>query len=141
MMPSRPSRQERPARCSSGRNLKNLVIENSNVAGSPLSRLAPARKSAQIISRQWLRDLSVPIMRAALSIARSMTGIWLWSSLKEIISHGSVSRPVSSFSTSFLLKLLLGHFPRPMQPGCTIEVLPVPPGQFGQLQPVEGSAA
>jgi hypothetical protein len=39
-------------RCSSGRNLKNLVIENSSVSGSPLSRLAPARKSAQIISKQ-----------------------------------------------------------------------------------------
>ncbi len=39
-------------RCSPGRNLKNLVIENSSVSGSPLSRLAPARKSAQIISKQ-----------------------------------------------------------------------------------------
>jgi hypothetical protein len=39
-------------RCSPGRNLKNLVIENNSVSGSPLSRLAPARKSAQIISRQ-----------------------------------------------------------------------------------------
>jgi hypothetical protein len=39
-------------RCELGRNLKNLVIENSNVSGSSLSRLAPARKSAQIISRQ-----------------------------------------------------------------------------------------
>src|ERR1017187_8752784 len=38
--------------CWRGRNLKNLVIENSSVSGSPLSRLAPARKSAQIISRQ-----------------------------------------------------------------------------------------
>src|ERR1035437_1632807 len=38
--------------CSPGRNLKNLVIENNSVSGSPLSRLAPARKSAQIISRQ-----------------------------------------------------------------------------------------
>src|ERR1039458_3557721 len=39
-------------RCSSGRNLKNLVIENSSISGSPWSRLAPARKSAQIISKQ-----------------------------------------------------------------------------------------
>ncbi len=38
--------------CSSGRNLKNLVIENSNISGSPWSILAPARMSAQIISRQ-----------------------------------------------------------------------------------------
>ena len=36
----------------SGRKWKNLVAENSRVSGSPLSRLAPARKSAQIISRQ-----------------------------------------------------------------------------------------
>ena len=40
------------SRCSSGKDLKNLVIENSSVSGSPLSRFAPARKSAQIISRQ-----------------------------------------------------------------------------------------
>ena len=46
----KPSRNS--CRCSPGRNLKNLVIENSSVSGSPLSRLAPARKSAQIISRQ-----------------------------------------------------------------------------------------
>jgi hypothetical protein len=39
-------------RCSSGRNLKNLVIENNSISGSPWSRLAPARKSAQIISKQ-----------------------------------------------------------------------------------------
>ncbi len=32
--------------CSSGRNLKNFVIENSRISGSPLSRLAPARKSS-----------------------------------------------------------------------------------------------
>jgi hypothetical protein len=38
--------------CSQGRNLKNLVIECSNISGFPLSRFAPARKSAQIISRQ-----------------------------------------------------------------------------------------
>jgi hypothetical protein len=38
--------------CSGGRKRKNLVMENSRVSGSPLSRLAPARKSAQIISKQ-----------------------------------------------------------------------------------------
>jgi hypothetical protein len=32
--------------CSPGRHLKNLVIENSSISGSPLSRLAPARKSS-----------------------------------------------------------------------------------------------
>jgi len=46
----RPSRNA--CLCSWGRNLKNLVIENSCISGSPSSRLAPARKSAQIISRQ-----------------------------------------------------------------------------------------
>src|ERR1700722_6440437 len=36
-------------RCSAGRNLKNLVIENSSISGSPWSRLVPPKKSAQII--------------------------------------------------------------------------------------------
>jgi hypothetical protein len=46
-------RPPRNACCwSPGKNLKNLVIEYSNISGFPLSRLAPARKSAQIISRQ-----------------------------------------------------------------------------------------
>ena len=39
-------------RCSPGRNWKNRAIENKSTFGWPLSRLAPARKSAQIISRQ-----------------------------------------------------------------------------------------
>jgi hypothetical protein len=39
-------------RCSPGRNWKNRAIENKSTSGCPLSRLAPARKSAQIISRQ-----------------------------------------------------------------------------------------
>ena len=38
--------------CSPGRNLKNRLIECSNISGLPLSRFAPARKSAQIISKQ-----------------------------------------------------------------------------------------
>jgi len=38
--------------CCSGSSPKNRFIENSRVSGSPLSRLAPAKKSAQIISRQ-----------------------------------------------------------------------------------------
>src|SRR6266705_1424867 len=38
--------------CSPGKNLKNLEMDCSSTSGSPLSRLAPARKSAQIISRQ-----------------------------------------------------------------------------------------
>jgi len=40
------------SRWSSGRNLKNLAIEYRSISGCPFSRLAPARKSAQIISRQ-----------------------------------------------------------------------------------------
>jgi hypothetical protein len=36
----------------SERNRKNLFMENTSVCGSQLSRFAPARKSAQIISRQ-----------------------------------------------------------------------------------------
>ena len=39
-------------RCSPGRNLKNLEIDCSSRVGSSFSRFAPARKSAQIISRQ-----------------------------------------------------------------------------------------
>ena len=38
--------------CGEGRNLKNRVIENRSVSGFWLSRFAPARKSAQIISKQ-----------------------------------------------------------------------------------------
>lgn len=38
--------------CCGGKNPKNLCIDMSSAAGSPLSRFAPARKSAQIISRQ-----------------------------------------------------------------------------------------
>ena len=35
-----------------GRNLKNLVMDCSRISGLLFSKLAPARKSAQIISRQ-----------------------------------------------------------------------------------------
>jgi hypothetical protein len=38
--------------CVSGSNPRNLFIEKSGVSGSPLPRLAPAKKSAQIISKQ-----------------------------------------------------------------------------------------
>jgi hypothetical protein len=37
-------------------------------------RLAPARKSAQIISKQYPRDLSLPSIKAAVSRACSTTG-------------------------------------------------------------------
>jgi hypothetical protein len=39
-------------RCSTGRNLKNRDIDCKRNVGSSFSRFAPARKSAQIISRQ-----------------------------------------------------------------------------------------
>jgi len=39
-------------RCSPGRNLKNRDMDCSSAVGSSLSTFAPARKSAQIISRQ-----------------------------------------------------------------------------------------
>ena len=39
-------------RCSPGRNLKKRDIDWSSAVGSSLSKFAPARKSAQIISRQ-----------------------------------------------------------------------------------------
>jgi hypothetical protein len=39
-------------RWSPGRNLKNLDIDCGSTVGSSFSKLAPARKSAQIISRQ-----------------------------------------------------------------------------------------
>src|ERR1019366_5676918 len=57
--------------CSPGKNLKYREIELSRISGSPLSKCAPARKSAQIISRQYPRDLSVPSISAAVSIACS----------------------------------------------------------------------
>src|SRR5207245_5108701 len=38
--------------CASGRNLKKRETECKSNCGFPLSRFAPARKSAQIISRQ-----------------------------------------------------------------------------------------
>ncbi len=39
-------------RCSPGRNLKKRDMDCRSTVGSSFSRLAPARKSAQIISRQ-----------------------------------------------------------------------------------------
>ena len=39
-------------RCSPGRNFKNRDMDRRSAVGSSFSRFAPARKSAQIISRQ-----------------------------------------------------------------------------------------
>ena len=64
-------------RCSPARNLKNRDMDCRSIVGSSLSRFAPAMKSAQIISRQYPRDLSVPSIKAAVSIACSTTGIWV----------------------------------------------------------------
>src|SRR6476646_10616908 len=69
-------------RCSPGRNLKNREIDCRSTVGSSFSRFAPARKSAQIISRQYPRDLSVPSINAAVSMACSTTGGWVLYSLK-----------------------------------------------------------
>src|SRR5512133_3692833 len=55
--------------CSVGRNLKKASIDLSSISGVPFSRFAPARKSAQIISKQYPRDLSLPSISAAVSIA------------------------------------------------------------------------
>ena len=45
---------------SPGRNFRSGFVGRSNISGSPLSRFASAEKSAQIISRLYLRDLSAP---------------------------------------------------------------------------------
>ncbi len=39
--------------CSPDRNLKNLVIENSSVPGSPLSKLAPASPRMEKYASAW----------------------------------------------------------------------------------------
>ena len=50
--------------CSLGRNSKKRVIELSKISGLPFARFDPARKSAQIISRQYPRALSDPSVSA-----------------------------------------------------------------------------
>jgi hypothetical protein len=58
--------------------LKNLLTENSSVSGSPLSRLAAARNSAQIISRTVAsRSVAAQHYWCGL-IAFSMTSTWLF---------------------------------------------------------------
>src|SRR5262249_1398772 len=60
-----------------GRKRNKRSMEHKSTFGSPFSRCAPAKKSAQIISRQYPRDLSLPSINAAVSSACSITGIWL----------------------------------------------------------------
>jgi hypothetical protein len=52
-----------------GRNLKNRNADCKRIPGFLFSRFAPARKSAQIISSQYPRNLSDPSISAAVSIA------------------------------------------------------------------------
>jgi len=60
-----------------GNSRKSRIMDSSKILGLPLSKRAPASKSAQIISRQYPRALSDPSIRAAVSIACSITGAWL----------------------------------------------------------------
>ena len=59
-----------------GRFCRRLIeiIQNLQIYGWFSERSAPARKSAQIISRQYPLDLSVPSIRPAVSRAFSTTG-------------------------------------------------------------------
>jgi hypothetical protein len=59
---------------SSVRNLKNRNAYCKRTSGFSFSSFVPARKSAQIISRQYPRDLSLPNIKAAASIACSTMG-------------------------------------------------------------------
>jgi hypothetical protein len=57
--------------------LEKLEERLQSVSGLPAIETRSARKSAQIISKQYPRDLSEPSIKAAVSIACSTTGIWL----------------------------------------------------------------
>jgi hypothetical protein len=61
--------------CGPGTNANRRRIESKSVFELGSSRLAPARKSAQIISRQNPRDFCAPSMSEAVSIACSITAI------------------------------------------------------------------
>ena len=71
-------------RCFPGRNLKNLVIENSSVSGISVVRVGSGQEvrtddcqaavAGSVTSQHHSR-------RFDRSLARSMTGIWLWYSL------------------------------------------------------------
>src|SRR5947208_1972223 len=61
---------------SPGRNLKNLRTDCKRTSVFPFSRFAPAKKSAQIISKQYLRNFSVPTITCAVSVTSSLPGTW-----------------------------------------------------------------
>jgi hypothetical protein len=56
----------------------SLVRAGTRAFWLPASRLTPAGKSAQIISRQYPRELSLLSIRPADSSASSITGSWLY---------------------------------------------------------------
>jgi hypothetical protein len=65
------------AGCSEAADEKPRAAEHPRFgADPPISRAAPARKSAQIISTEEPRDLLLPRMRAAISSALSTTNNW-----------------------------------------------------------------
>jgi len=86
-------------RCGFGRPMTSRVRQGNRASWLPPSKLAPARKSAQIISKQQPRDLLLPSIRPEVSSACSMTRNWLLYALNYRISHGSVSFPVRCFET------------------------------------------
>jgi hypothetical protein len=57
--------------------MTSRMRQGNRASRLPASRLTPARKSAQIISRQYPRDLSLPSIRAVFSSVCSITGNWL----------------------------------------------------------------
>jgi hypothetical protein len=105
-----------------GKNLKNLSMDCNRISGLPFSKFAPARKSAQIISRQYPRDLSVPGIRAAVS--------------RRLLDHRNLALidfelndlmrfhlPTGQILLHLSLELLFRHRPCLLQPGCTIKLL------------------
>src|SRR5437016_10156398 len=102
-----------------GRNLKNCWIECSNISGLPLSRFAPARKSVQIISKLYPRDLS-------------MNGIWLLKHL-EVDDLVRLRFPAGSFLLHVPPELFLRQCTGVVQPGCTIEPRPSARASFANF--------
>ena len=102
---------------------------------------APARKSAQIISSSSLCDFQFPASERSLKGLlddRQLALVHL--EVEQLPGFGLFSRQVSiDFSLEFFLRKFLGL----VQPGCTVEGLPVPPrhlGQFRRLAPAHFAA-